>query len=191
MHGSILGILRSNQDISYDRVFSCSLLHYKLRFKDDVSPEQILVKAALLKQSIDKANATETPTSSNLRLREKGIDKFALRCFNSFSNDRALLQLPTFYTINDKFVPIDLWWLRRYIRATIYAEDPSNDNASFPTDEACESGSVSVFDNYKWHGRLQASLSPYQYTMLVQTGTDGMRDSMTFLLARPIPDPGL
>ena len=44
-----------------------------------------------------------------------------------------------------------------------------------PTDEepcryeAGESEPVSVFDNYKWRGSLLASLSLYEYTMLVQT----------------------
>ena len=112
------------------------------------------------------------------------MDKFALRCFNSFSNDReisgvqvasTLLQLPTFYTVNDKFISIDLWWLRRYIRAAIHAQSPSNDGTSLPTDEepcryeAGEPEPVSVFDNYKWRGGPLASLSLYEYTMLVQT----------------------
>ena len=119
---AIATCMRSNQDISWIPTVSKSLalVYYITNYatKDDVSPEQVLAKAALLKQSIDKANATETPTSSDLRLRDKGKGKFALRCFNSFSNDReisgvqvasTLLQLPTFRTVNDKFISIDLW----------------------------------------------------------------------------------
>src|SRR6267378_1932906 len=120
---AIATCIRSNQDISWIPTMSKSLalVYYITNYatKDDVSPEQILAKAALLKQSIDKANATDAPSSSDLRLRERGMDNFALRCFNTFSNDReisgvqvasTLLQLPTFYTINDKFMSINLWW---------------------------------------------------------------------------------
>ncbi|GLI82177.1 hypothetical protein PoHVEF18_010583 [Penicillium ochrochloron] len=85
--------------------------------KDDVSPWQMVAKAALLKQSIKKAKVAEPPTATDLRLREKGVNNFALRCFNALSHDReisgvqvasALLQLPTYYTINYNFIHINL-----------------------------------------------------------------------------------
>jgi hypothetical protein len=41
--------------------------------KDDVSAEQLIAKAALLKQSIEKSMTTETPTPSDLRLRERYV----------------------------------------------------------------------------------------------------------------------
>ena len=50
----------------------------------------MLVKAALLKQSIEKAKATLTPNAEDLRIRKKNIDQFALRCFNSLSHDREI-----------------------------------------------------------------------------------------------------
>src|SRR5204862_521258 len=62
-------------------------------------------KAALLKQSIEKAKATQTPDAADMRFREIDMDKFALRCFNTLSHDReisgvqianSLLQLPTY-----------------------------------------------------------------------------------------------
>lgn len=67
----------------------------------------------------------------------------------------SLLQLPTYYTENDNFVSVNLWWLRKYVRIAIesvellsnsfldsvseeqYAFQPGND---FP---------LSRFDNYK------------------------------------------
>jgi hypothetical protein len=58
------------------------LIYYVTNYatKDDVSPYQILLKAVLLKQSIAKAKATLTPNANDLRLREKDMDQFALRC---------------------------------------------------------------------------------------------------------------
>lgn len=77
----------------------------------------MLVKAALLKQSINKAKATLTPNANDLRIRKKDIDQFALRCFNTLSHDQeisgvqitsSLLQLPTYYTDNYNFVQVNL-----------------------------------------------------------------------------------
>ncbi|KAF9884018.1 hypothetical protein FE257_002406 [Aspergillus nanangensis] len=54
------------------------------------------------------------------------MDNFALRCFNSLAQDREirgvqvasiLLRLPSYYTLHSKFVQVNLWWLRRYVRA--------------------------------------------------------------------------
>ena len=58
--------------------------------KDDVSPLKIVLKAALLKQFIGVAKTTKSPTATDLRLREKGMDGFALRCFNALSHDREV-----------------------------------------------------------------------------------------------------
>jgi hypothetical protein len=107
------------------------LIYYITNYatKDDVSPDQMLVQAALLKRAIEKANATLTPDATDLRLRQKDMGQFALRCFNS-SHDRevsgvqiasSLLRLPTYYTHNYNFVQVNLWWLRRYVRATTHS----------------------------------------------------------------------
>jgi hypothetical protein len=68
------------------------MLYYITNYatKDDVSSLQIVLKAALLRQSIDVAKTTESPTATDLRLREKGMDSFALRCFNALSHDREV-----------------------------------------------------------------------------------------------------
>ncbi|KAF9882545.1 hypothetical protein FE257_007384, partial [Aspergillus nanangensis] len=131
-----------------------------------------------------------------LRLREKGMDKFALRCFNTLAHDRevsgvqvasALLHLPTHYTINYNFVCVNLWWLRRYIRSIIQPTS-SNNLASHPmSDEPCayESGDTapaSIFDNYTWRGPLLAPLCFFEYCMLVRTRNvrDALLDDMDF-----------
>jgi hypothetical protein len=107
----IAACVRSNQDISWilTVVKALCLIYYITNYatKDDIS--QMLVKAALLKQSIEKAKATLTPDANDLRIRKKDMDQFALRCFNTLSHDReisggqiasSLLQLPTYYTGN-------------------------------------------------------------------------------------------
>jgi hypothetical protein len=49
-----------------------------------------VAKAALLKQSIEKAKVAEPLIATDLRLREKGVNNFALRCFNALSYDREI-----------------------------------------------------------------------------------------------------
>ena len=69
-----------------------SFIYYITNYatKDDISPEQMLAKAALLKQSIEKARMAEHPTAAETHLWEKGMDQFALRCFNTLANHREI-----------------------------------------------------------------------------------------------------
>src|SRR6266516_5669207 len=146
--------------------------------KDDVSPYQMLVKAALLKRSIEKAKATLTPDDNDLRIRKKDMDQFALRCFNTLSHDReisgvqiasSLLQLPTYYTENYNFVQVNLWWLRQYVRAAIdMIDSPADDPTNLISEEQCvyqpgNKAPVSRFDNYKWRGPHLAHLPFFEY----------------------------
>ena len=184
---AIASCIRSNHDISWiPTVTKClSLTYYLTNYatKDDVSPYQMLVKAALLKQSIEKAKATQTPDATDIRFRKMDMDQFALRCFNTLSHDReisgvqianSLLQLPTYYTTNYSFVQVNLWWLRRYIRMAIESVGSLSDNSSEPIgEEQCafqpqNMDPVSRFDNYKWRGPDLAHLTFFEYCMLVQ-----------------------
>ncbi|KAL2785260.1 hypothetical protein BJX66DRAFT_329424 [Aspergillus keveii] len=118
---AIASYIRSNHDISWILTMSksLSLVYYITNYatKDDVSPLQIVTKAALIKQAINHANNTQAPTTTDLRLRQRGMDNFALRCFNSLSQDHkvsgvqvasTLLQLPSYYTTNYNFTRINL-----------------------------------------------------------------------------------
>jgi hypothetical protein len=62
---AIASYTRSNHDISWiPTVTKClSLIHYQTNYatKDDVSPYQMVLKAALPKEFIEKSNATQTP----------------------------------------------------------------------------------------------------------------------------------
>jgi hypothetical protein len=185
---AIASCIRSNQDISWIPTVSKSLalIYYITNYatKDDVSPWQVLAKTALLKQSVDQAKLTEHPTPTELRLRDKGMDNFALRCFNTLSRDReisgvqvasTLLQLPTYYTVNDNVVRVNLWWLRRYIRTIVQSDSFEHDHSSNRiTDEPCtyqpgDTAPVSIFENYKWRGLHLDSLNLFEYCMLVRT----------------------
>lgn len=91
---TIASCIRSNHGISWIPTVTKSLclIYYITNYatKDDVSPWQIVLKAALLRQSIEKAKATLVPDATDLRLRKKDMDQFALRCFNSLSHDREV-----------------------------------------------------------------------------------------------------
>lgn len=189
---AIASCIRSNHDISWIPTVSksLSLIYYITNYttKDDVSPLQMVTKAALLKQAIDHANTTQSPTTADLRLRQRGMDNFALRCFNSLSQDRevsgvqvasTLLQLPAYYTINYNFISINLWWLRQYIRTIIHPAHPdthpgTSTSSNFAAEEPCTYNAnattpTSIFDNYKWRGELLSSFSIFEYCMLVRT----------------------
>ncbi|KAJ5142747.1 uncharacterized protein N7515_001534 [Penicillium bovifimosum] len=164
---------------------SLALTYYITNYatKDDVSPWQMVAKAALLRQAIDKGRIADPPTATDLRLRERGMDNFGLRCFNSLAHDRevsgvqvasTLLHLPSYYILNSKFIRVNLWWLRRYVRAF---QPPEAATAFHPhdtvPDEPCtfrtgDTVSVSMFNNYKWRGVRLASFSFFEYCMLVQ-----------------------
>ena len=82
---AIASSVRSNHDISWIPTVTktLSLIYYITNYsmKDDVSPWQMVAKAALLKQSIEEAKVAEPPTATDLRLLEKDVKNFALRCF--------------------------------------------------------------------------------------------------------------
>ncbi|CAG7954145.1 unnamed protein product [Penicillium nalgiovense] len=150
--------------------------------KDDVSPWQMIAKGALLKQAIEKAKTAVPPTATDLRLRERDMDNFALRCFNSLAHERevsgvqvasTLLHLPSYYTVNSKFVRVNLWWLRHYVSDLRRQTGTDHDSSAGIADEPCafQTGDVvpvSLFDNYKWRGFDLAAFSLFEYCMLVQ-----------------------
>jgi hypothetical protein len=185
---AIASCIRSNHDISWIPTMSksLSLLYYITNYatKDDVSPGQIVAKAALLKQAIDRAKSASAPRQVDMRLRERGMDKFALRCFNSLSQDRevsgvqvasTILQLPSYYTLNYNFARINLWWLRRYVRSIIHPEQlqsqtPSDSIGEEPCNyDRCTTTPANIFDNYKFRGNLLSSLCIFEYCMVVRT----------------------
>jgi hypothetical protein len=142
-----------------------------------------VTKAALLRQAIDRAKVAVPPTATDLRLRERGMDKFALRCFNSLAQDRevsgvqaasTLPRLPSYYTLHSKFVRVNLWWLRRYVRAFGPPEAAIGlDSHAAVADEPCmfhkgDTVSVSLFDNYKWRGIHLPLFSFFEYSMFIQ-----------------------
>jgi hypothetical protein len=192
---AIATCIRSNHDISWipTMLKALCVTYYITNYatKDDVSPYQMLVKAALLKRSIEDAKAAEAPTAQDLRIRKKDMDQFTLRCFNALSHDReisgvqiasSLLQLPNYYTENYNFAQINLWWLRRYVRAAMEVIEPLADDSSDPMgEEHCayqtgDNAPSSRFDNYKWRGPQLARLSLFEYCMLVQAKP--VRDSI-------------
>jgi hypothetical protein len=203
---AIASCIRSNHNISWIPTVSksLSLVYYITNYatKDDISPLQMVTKAALLKQAINQANTTQSPTTTQMRLRQRGMDNFTLCCFNSLSQDRkvsrvqvasTLLQFPSYYTLNYNFSHLNLWWLRRYICAIIqpdHAQQSSPSNAV--AEEPCSydysaSAPASIFDNYKWRGATLTSLSIFEYCMLVRTKRlqDATTDDIPFAEKHP------
>jgi hypothetical protein len=206
---AIATCIRSNHDISWVPTMAktLSLIYYLTNYatKDDVSPQQVLLKAALLKRTIDSAKAAMDPTADDLRISMKDMDQFALRCFNTLSHDReisgvqiasSLLQLPDHYTGNDNFVQVNLWWLRHHVRATMEPTAPSaNDSSNALDDEQCvyqpgDKVPSTRFDNYRYRGPLLSDLSFFEYHMLVQSRRkqDSIQADIEFDPAHPRSD---
>lgn len=199
---ALASCLRSNHDISWIPTVSksLSLIYYITNYatKDDVSPWQIIAKAALLKQSIESAKTADPPTATDLRIQEKGTTNFALRCFNTLAHDRevsgvqvasTLLQLPSYYTSSYNFVRVNLWWLRQHVRSMFRSE---GSNSAPMADELCtyeigDAAPASIFDNYKWRGPHLASLPFFEYCMLVRTKNvrDAVLDDVDFDVGHP------
>lgn len=188
---TIVSCVRSNQDISWIPTICkpLSLTYYITNYatKEDFPPWQLVAKAALIKESIEKAKVADPPTATDLRPREKGMENFALRCFNDWETSgvqvaSVLLQL-LYYTINYNFTRVNFWWLRHYILEIIQSDSFENTRSSHSmAEEPCtyetgDTSPVSVFDNYKWRGPHSAPLSLFEYCMLVKT--KGIRDYAT------------
>lgn len=194
---ALASCLRSNNDISWIPTVSksLSLIYYMTNYatKDDVSPWQVIAKAALLKQSIESAKTADPPTATDIRLQEKGTTNFALRCFNTLAHDRevsgvqvasTLLQLPSYNTNSYNFVRVNLWWLRQHVRSMLRSEgsNPAPLAEELCTYEIGDAAPASIFDNYKWRGPHLASLVFFEYCMLVRTKNvrDAVLDDVDF-----------
>lgn len=109
---AIASCLRSNHDISWIPTVSKSLalVYYITNYatKDDVSPWQMVAKGALLKQAIEKAKRADPSTATDLRLQEKDMDNFALRCFNSLAHDREVSGVQVARPVQALVVPLEL-----------------------------------------------------------------------------------
>jgi hypothetical protein len=82
-----------------------------------------------------------------------------------------------YYTYDENFVAVNLWWLRQYVGKAVAAQLPLSRHSSEPEPEMEEehclsnlnnSAPVNRFDDYRWRGEDLASLSFYEYCMLVQ-----------------------
>lgn len=131
------------------------------------------------------------------------MDNFALRCFNSLSQDRevsgvqvasTLLQLPSYYTLNYNFTRINLWWLRRYVRSIVPLGQSRRDTLQSDTigEEPCNydqaaTAPANIFDNYRLRGNLLSSLSIFEYCMIVRTKRrqDATTEDVPFEDTRP------
>ena len=178
---AITTCLRSNHDISSVPTVSKSLalLYYLTNYstKDDISPQQILLKAALLKDCAEIAkNSPEQDVGNN-----DTVTNFLLRNFNMLSQDRevsgvqiasSLLQLPSYYTAHDNFVGVYLPSLRQHVRDAItsfqFRPDDDVNNEQCLLGEGTDSRPVSRFDDYKWRGD-DLSLCFYEYSIIART----------------------
>jgi hypothetical protein len=136
--------------------------------KADISPQQILVKGALIADSMKSAgnniaNADDLHQDS----------KFLLRWYNSLAHDQevsgvqiasSLLQFPAYYTNFKKFVHFNLWRLRIAIRSLLHPDDVENDRYMLHPRAKTP---LNRFDNYRWRGTSLEDYCFWEYVMLV------------------------
>ena len=172
---AIASCIRSNHDVTWIPTSSKALayVYYLTNYatKADISPQQILVKGALIADSIKNGNET---TSSTDNLQQDS--KFLLRWYNSLAHDQeisgvqiasALLKHPTYYTNFKRFTHFNLWRLRISIRSLLNicnTEDTENDRYILHPHAKTP---INRFDNYRLRGELLEDFCFWEYAMLV------------------------
>jgi hypothetical protein len=171
---AITTCIRSNHDITWIPTTAKALayVYYLTNYttKADISPQQILLKSALIADSIKSINNN---VSNSDDLQEDS--KFLLRLYNSIAHDqeisgveiaRSLLQLPAYYT-NNKFVHCNLWRLRLHVRSLLNTSDTNDlENDRYFLHPRVKTP-VNKFDNYKWRGTSLEDYCFFEYAMLV------------------------
>ena len=172
---AIASCIRSNHDITWIPTSSKALayVYYLTNYatKADISPQQILVKGALIADSMKSAgnniaNADDLHQDS----------KFLLRWYNSLAHDQevsgvqiasSLLQFPAYYTNFKKFVHFNLWRLRIAIRSLLQISDPDDvENDRYMLHPRAKTP-LNRFDNYRWRGTSLEDYCFWEYVMLV------------------------
>jgi hypothetical protein len=104
-----------------------------------------------------------------------------------------LLQLPTYYTARDRFVNVNLHWLRQHVRsAMVFPNASTAANVQPPAEENCllgptETGPVSRFDDYRCRGKDLEDLCFFEYCMLIRRlpVADSLPSDLSFDVQHP------
>jgi hypothetical protein len=121
---------RSNHDISFIASTSRMLasLYYMSNYatKDDVKVHQLVMTAAILKASLEKAAAEEgNLTPEQQRLLDMRPADYPMKVYNQFRKEREvgavmissyLIGNPAFYMPNEKYRNLNLFWVKRAVR---------------------------------------------------------------------------
>jgi len=87
----LASLLRLNLDISFIPTAARALaaVYYMTNYatKYDVSQYQLIMTAAIVKRAMEEAGSASDPSEEQQRIRQLGMDKFALRAFNHLSGD--------------------------------------------------------------------------------------------------------
>ena len=178
--------IRSNHDISWvpTSTKALALVHYLTNYatKADISPQQMLLKAALLAESKERL---ESNSGDNISSQDT---KFLLRWYNSLAHDQEisgvqiashLLGFPTHYSNYNSFVHVSLWRLRLFFRSLLKIPSAFDELDS----QRCilrPHGNMppSTFDNYHWRGPWLQHYCFYEYCKLVRRCPAGDATSM-------------
>jgi Helitron helicase-like domain at N-terminus/PIF1-like helicase len=176
-NSAIATSIRSNHDISWvpTSTKALALVHYLTNYatKADISPQQMLLKAALLTESKERL---ESNNSGDSDLSQDS--KFLLRWYNSLAHDQEisgvqiasrLLGFPTHYSNYSNFVHVGLWSLRLFFRSLLQIPSASDGlDGQRCILRAHGDMPLSKFDNYRWRGPWLQHYCFYEYCMLVR-----------------------
>jgi len=176
-NAAIASCIRSNHDLSWIPTSSkaLALVYYLTNYatKADLSPHQMLVKAALVAESMSSLEGNDS--ADDIESRQDA--KYLLRLYNVLAHEQeisgeqiasVLSQFPSRYTNCEKFSHVGIYRLRRHIRVLLQI---------LPVDELAEDPCVlpvrsqkpvDRFDNYRWRGEILKNYSFFEYCMLVQ-----------------------
>lgn len=176
---AIATCFRSNHDVTWipTNAKAHAYIYYLTNYatKADLSPQQILIKTALMVES-RKSILADQGSSSNQTSQDP---KFLLRWYNSLAHDQeisgvqiasTLLKLPSHYTNFTKFVNVNLSTLRSCIRALLHSGTGSNDILAAETCFMHVNGrkAFNRLDNYRFRGHILGDFCFFEYCMLVR-----------------------
>jgi hypothetical protein len=174
--------IRSNHDISWisTQEKALAFIYYITNYatKADVSPYQILVKAALIADA-RKIAPSNTTSNSEDNHQTPQDSKFLLRLYNALANDQeisgvqvasTLLDFPSYKNLT-KFTYISIWSLRNYIRYLLRIPFPHADEDSIDNPYLLRVQGKPPLDrlqNYELRGQVLQDFCFFEYCMLLQ-----------------------
>ena len=192
-------LVAANTDMSFlpTTVKMLALLFYMTNYatKDDLAPEQILARCALLKANAEKQHAMSYGRTQAL---PDAGGNFVLRCANALARDTEvssvqmvhnLLGYEDCFQANNMYRRINLYWVRKAVQSLIKGDgDLSAAMADQPCGVSAENHrAFTIFDDYTYRGSMLEKYCFFEYLMLTSCRKKNSRTKASVKFAAQHP----